>query len=57
MKIKHYNIEIDGRNVYNQSLNDSVKQYDKIKKYQQDRVIITQQVAYWIMFILKRILG
>ena len=56
MKIKH-NIEIDGRNVYNQSLNDSVKQYDKIKKYQQDRVIITQQVAFWIMFILKRILG
>ena len=56
MKIKHYNIEIDGRNFYNQSINDSVKQYNKIKKYQQDRVIITQQVVYWIMFILKRIL-
>ena len=56
MKIKHCNIEIDGRNFYNQSINDSVKQYNKIKKYQQDRVIITQQVVYWIMFILKRIL-
>ena len=56
MKIKHYNIEIDGRNFHNQSINDSVKQYNKIKKYQQDRVIITQQVVYWIMFILKRIL-
>ena len=56
MKIKHYNIEIDGRNFYNQSINDSVKQYNKIKKYQQDRVIITQQVVYWIKFILKRIL-
>ena len=32
LKIKNYNIEIDGRNVYDQPINDSVKQYDKIRK-------------------------
>ena len=32
LKIKNYNIEIDGRNFYDQSINDSVKQYDKIRK-------------------------
>ena len=26
------NIEIDGRNFYDQSINDSIKQYDKIRK-------------------------
>ena len=32
MKIKKYNIEIDGRNFYDQSINDSIKQYDEIRK-------------------------
>ena len=32
LKIKNYNIEIDGRNFYDQSINDSFKQYDKIRK-------------------------
>ena len=32
MKIKNYNIEIDGRNFYDQSINDSIKQYNKIRK-------------------------
>ena len=27
VKIENYNIEIDGRNVYDQSFNDSIKQY------------------------------
>ena len=31
-KIEIYNIEIDGRNFYDQSINDSIKQYDKIRK-------------------------
>ena len=30
LKIKNYNIEIDGRNFYDQSINVSVKQYDEI---------------------------
>ena len=32
LKIKNYNIEIDRRNFYDQSINDSFKQYDKVRK-------------------------
>ena len=32
VEIENYNIEIDGRNFYDQSINDSIKQYDKIRK-------------------------
>ena len=32
VKIENYNIEIDGRNFYDQAINDSVKQYDEIRK-------------------------
>ena len=31
-KINNYNIEIDGRNFYDQPINDSVKQYDEIRR-------------------------
>ena len=32
VKIENYNIEIDGRNFYDQPINDSIKQYDEIRK-------------------------
>ena len=32
LKIKNYNIEIDGKNFYDQSINDLIKQYDEIRK-------------------------
>ena len=32
VKIEYYNIEIDGRNIYDQPVNDSIKQYDEIRK-------------------------
>ena len=32
LKIKNYNIEIDGRNFYDQPINDLLKQYDEIWK-------------------------
>ena len=32
VKIENYNIEIDGRNFYYQPINDSIKQYDEIRK-------------------------
>ena len=32
LKIDNYNIEIDGRNFYDQAINDSIKQYDEIRK-------------------------
>ena len=44
LKIKNYNIEIDGRNFYDQSINDSIKQYNEI--YQQEKVMIIILVVY-----------
>ena len=32
VKIENYNIEIDGKNFYDQPINDSVKQYGKVRK-------------------------
>ena len=32
VKIENYDIEIDGRNFYDQPINDSIKQYDEIRK-------------------------
>ena len=32
LKIDNYNIEIDGRNFYDQAIDDSIKQYDEIRK-------------------------
>ena len=32
IKIKNYNIEIDGKNFYGQPFNDSIKQYDEVRK-------------------------
>ena len=32
LKIDNYNIEIDGRNFYDQAINDSIKQYYEIRK-------------------------
>ena len=31
-KIENYNIEIDGRNFYDQPINDLIKQYDEVRK-------------------------
>ena len=43
VKIDNYNIEIDGRNFYDQPINNSIKQYDE--KYLQDKVMIILQVV------------
>ena len=32
VKIDNYNIEIDGRNFYDQPINDLIKQYDEVRK-------------------------
>ena len=46
LKIKNFNIEIDGRNFYDQSINDLIKHYDEISKYRQDKVMITRMVVH-----------
>ena len=53
--IKKYNIEIDGRNVSDQPINDVIKQYDEVKKVSSRKVMITQLVAYWILLTSKTI--
>ena len=55
VKIENYNIEIDGRNFYDQPINDSIKQYDETENYQQDKMMITQLVVCRILLILKKI--
>ena len=42
-EIKNYNVLIDGRNFYDQAINDLIKQYDEVRKYQQNMVMITLQ--------------
>ena len=32
VKIDNYNMEIDGRNFYDQPMNDSIKQYNEVRK-------------------------
>ena len=32
VKIENYNIEIDGRNFYDQPINDFIKQFDEVRK-------------------------
>ena len=32
VRTENYNIKIDGRNFYDQSINDSIKQYDKVRQ-------------------------
>ena len=32
LKTKNYNIETDGRNFYDQAINDLIKQYDEMRK-------------------------
>ena len=51
LKIDNYNIEIDGRNFHDQSINDSMTQYDEIEKYQQDKLMIIQLDIYQILLI------
>ena len=53
VKIKNRNIEIDGRNFYDQPINDLIMM--KSDKYRQDKVMITQLVVCWILLILKKI--
>ena len=36
VKTKNYNIEIDGKNFYDQPINDSIKQYDEMPTGQGD---------------------
>ena len=43
VNITNYNVLIDGRNFYDEAINDLIKQYDKrLERLQQDKEMITQ---------------
>ena len=44
-KINNYNVLIDGINIYDQPINDVIKQSDEVEKFQQDKVMIVQQAV------------
>ena len=46
VEIENCNIETDGRNFYDQPINDSIKQYNEIRKITMHKVMITQPVVY-----------
>ena len=48
-EIQNCNLLIDGRNFYDQPINDLIKQYDEVRKV--SMVMIIQLVVYWIMHI------
>ena len=39
--IENYNIEIDGRNFYDQPINDLIKKYDEVRKVVTGKEMIT----------------
>ena len=55
VKIENYNIEIDGRNFYDQPINDSIKQYDEIRKISTGQGDDYTTVVYWICIFWKKV--
>ena len=51
VKIENYNIEIDRRNLFDQSIHDSIKQYDEIRKISTGQGDDNTTVVYWILLI------
>ena len=57
VKIENCNIEIDGKKIYDQPINDLMTQLSnttKSEKHQQGKVMITQLLVCWILRILKK---
>ena len=52
---KNHNIKIDGRNFYDQAINDSINNTTKSGKYQKDKVMIAPLVVCCILLILKKV--
>ena len=51
VKIENYNIEIDRRNLFDQSIHDSMTQYDEIRKISTGQGDDNTTVVYWILLI------
>ena len=46
VEVKDYNVTIDGRNFFHQTVKCNLKTYDNIRKLQQVKKMITQLVFY-----------
>ena len=46
VKVDNYNVEIDGRNFYDQPINDSIKRYDEIRKILRGKLMLILLVVY-----------
>ena len=55
--ITSYNVLIDGRNFYDQPINDSIRKYDEIRKIATGKEIIMRLDVYQITTTLKRIIN
>ena len=53
VKIENLNKEIDGKNFYDQPINDSIKQYDEIRKISTGQGDDYTTGSFWISLILK----
>ena len=50
VKTENCNIKIDGRSFHDQPVNESIKQYDKVRKISTEKVMITRLVVYFAYF-------
>ena len=51
VEIKYYNVMIDGKNVFDQSVKSVLEHMITLEKLKQEKMMITQVVACWIMII------
>ena len=56
VEIKDCNVMIDGKNFFDQPINNNFKTYKNIRKMQQVDEMITQLVIHWIIPISKKII-
>ena len=55
VEIEEYNFMVDGKNFFNQPVNNNMKTNDNIKKLQQVKGMIAQLLVCWTKFISKKI--
>ena len=55
VEIEEYNVMVDGKNFFNQPVNNNMKTNDNIQKLQQVKGMIRQLVVSWTKFISKNI--
>ena len=51
VEIKNYNVMIDGKNVFDQSVKSVLEHMITLEKLKQEKMMITQVVGCWIMII------